>query len=57
MSPDFKWSGLDLFVRLSNGKNKMEAKLVAVLFLPSESRTGHFLTSLDCFGMNKIFFL
>jgi hypothetical protein len=26
VSPDFKWLGLDLFVRISNGKNKMAAK-------------------------------
>jgi hypothetical protein len=26
VSPDFKWSGLDLLVRISNGKNKMAAK-------------------------------
>jgi hypothetical protein len=38
MSLDFKWSGLDLFVRFSNGKNKM----AAILFLPFENRTGHF---------------
>ena len=28
VSPDFKWSGLDLFVRISNGKNKMAANFV-----------------------------
>jgi hypothetical protein len=29
-------------VRLSDGKNKMAAKLAAILFLPSENGTGHF---------------
>ena len=38
------------FVRFSNG-------LAAILFLPFEIRTGHFLTSLDRFGMKKIFFM
>jgi hypothetical protein len=38
VSPDIKWPGLGLFVRFSNGKNKM----AAILFLPFENRTGHF---------------
>jgi hypothetical protein len=50
VSPDFKWSGPDLFVRISNG-------LAAILFLPFEIRTGYFLASLNRFGMNKIFFI
>jgi hypothetical protein len=33
--PAFKWSGLDVFVQLSNG-------FAAILFLPFESRTGYF---------------
>jgi hypothetical protein len=31
--------------------------VAAILFLASESRTSHFLTSLDRFGMYKIFFM
>jgi hypothetical protein len=36
------------FVRISNG-------LAAILFLPFENRTGHFLTSLDDKGHKKYF--
>ncbi len=43
-------SGPTIFVRFSN-------VLAAILFLPFEIRTGHFLTSLDRFGMNKILFM
>jgi hypothetical protein len=31
--------------------------MAAILFLPFEIRTGHFLTSLDRFGTKKIFFM
>jgi hypothetical protein len=34
----------------------MAANLAAILFLPFENRTGHFLTSLDRFGMNSPIF-
>ncbi len=43
-------SGPTIFVPFSNA-------LAAILFLPFEIRTGHFLTSLDRFGMNKILFM
>ena len=49
VSPDFKWSGLDIFVRFSNGKNKMAATI------RNPDRT--FLTaSLDRFGIKNILF-
>jgi hypothetical protein len=31
--------------------------MAAILFQPFEIRTGYFITSQDCFGMNKIFFM
>ncbi len=31
--------------------------VAAILFLPFEIRTGHFLTSLNRFAINKIFFI
>ncbi len=52
-----KQSRLVLFVRFQMVETKWPPILAAILFLPFESRTGHFLTSLDCFGMNKIFLM
>jgi hypothetical protein len=47
VSPDFKWPGLDLFVRISNGKNKMAANFVFF----------NILASLDRFVIKNILFV
>jgi hypothetical protein len=49
-----KRSRLVLFVRFQMVETKWPPILEAILFLPFENRTGHFLTSLDRYGMNKI---